>query len=206
MTTLFTDRVVEAVATDYGLKPEEISGRCGERHLVIARAMVVLLLRQLTDMSLEAIGKVLEGRTFRSALRLQRKAQDRLEAHVGFRERHTRIFAALYPPPEFQKSAPLAGSALPPSETPPAKKPREGGVYFIKRGMDQTWEGSCNGWGDVPDDHGRIEWTDRAEAVGALTALRVLAKLEGDEEKIALMWSRRSKNRDLPHYAMVNEF
>lgn len=84
-------------------------------------------------------------------------------------------------------------------------KERKGGVYIIKRGHHEVWSGTWNSWVDQPDDHRRLEWTDRTEAVKVLRALRRLMDAEDlVTDEVHLAWTRWSKNRELTHHWTVN--
>lgn len=53
------DRIMEKVAKKYGITPEDIKGRKRTREIVIPRHIAIYLIRKMTDMSLLAIGKIL---------------------------------------------------------------------------------------------------------------------------------------------------
>lgn len=198
------DRILQAVADEYGLTMDDIRSTTRTHTFRLARRAAVLLAREQTSMSRAEIGAALGGRDQATIEGLERKARQSDPNSPRFSARVQRIRERLAAD---ELAAKVAETLIPakPIAAKPAPKQREGGVYFIKTSDDETWEGSWNGWGDIPDDHGRLEWTDRADAVEALRALRTLVRLEGGKKKLALRWSRRSKNTDMPHHSRVNE-
>jgi chromosomal replication initiator protein len=72
------DRIVQAVADRYGLRPGDLSGKRRHREVARARQIALLLGRRLTGHSLDALGGMIGGRDHSTVLYSIRQAEGRL--------------------------------------------------------------------------------------------------------------------------------
>lgn len=182
------ERIITESAASFATDSETIRGRDRHQNVRMARRAVVYVART-EGYSLIEIGVAL-GRDHTTIAAIETMACVDFIEGGRFAPTIKEITARMRKPQESAKNA---------------HKHRKGGVYYVRRNGDETWEGTWNGWGDMPDDHGRLEWTDREEAFEACAALRALERLEGRKGRIVVVWSRRSFNRDLPHHSAVNK-
>lgn len=73
------DRILQAVADRYGLRPGDIAGKRRHRQIAQARQMALLLGRRLTGHSLVALGGMVGGRDHSTVLYGIRQAEERLK-------------------------------------------------------------------------------------------------------------------------------
>jgi chromosomal replication initiator protein len=73
------DRIVQAVADRYGLRPGDLSGKRRLREIARARQVALLLGRRLTSHSLDALGGMIGGRDHSTVLYSIRQAEARLK-------------------------------------------------------------------------------------------------------------------------------
>lgn len=72
------DRIVQAVADRYGLRPGDLAGKRRHREVAHARQLALLLGRRLTGHSLEALGGMIGGRDHSTVLYSIRQAEERV--------------------------------------------------------------------------------------------------------------------------------
>jgi chromosomal replication initiator protein len=73
------DRIVQAVADRFGLRPGDLSGKRRHREVARARQVALLLGRRLTGHSLDALGGMIGGRDHSTVLYSIRQAEARLK-------------------------------------------------------------------------------------------------------------------------------
>lgn len=78
------DRIMQAVADRYGLRPADIAGQRRLREMAHARQVALLLGRRLTGHSLAALGGMVGGRDHSTVLHAIRTAEDRAAGDAEF--------------------------------------------------------------------------------------------------------------------------
>jgi len=90
------EQILEAVASFYGLKVEDLKGRRRSKELVRPRQMAMYLMREEVKASLPQIGEALGGRDHTTVLYGHRKICDQIERDEGLRRELLAIKERLY--------------------------------------------------------------------------------------------------------------
>ena len=90
------EQILEAVASFYGLKVEDLKGRRRSKELIRPRQMAMYLMREEVKASLPQIGEALGGRDHTTVLYGHRKICDQIERDEGLRRELLAIKERLY--------------------------------------------------------------------------------------------------------------
>ncbi len=85
------NRIQEVTAQFYNVTIADLIGQSRTKDIALARQVAIYFARELTEMSLPAIGKAFGGRDHTTALHSTRKIEEKLQTEPGFREQITKL-------------------------------------------------------------------------------------------------------------------
>jgi len=92
---LSPERVVAATAEAFGLRPELLTGRRRTQSIALPRQVAMYLLRQLTDLSLVEIGRMVGGRDHTTVMYACERVAERIAADSSFADKVNAIISTL---------------------------------------------------------------------------------------------------------------
>ena len=92
---LAPERILLAVSESFGIAPDVLCGRRRTQSIAQPRQVVMFLLRQLTDLSLVEIGRVLGGRDHTTVLWACERVAARMTADTGFAQKVDGLISTL---------------------------------------------------------------------------------------------------------------
>ncbi|MBQ7257180.1 MAG: chromosomal replication initiator protein DnaA [Abditibacteriota bacterium] len=85
------NRIQEITAQFYNVSIADMIGQSRTKDITLARQVAIYFARELTELSLPAIGKAFGGRDHTTALHSTRKIEEKLQTEPGFREQITKL-------------------------------------------------------------------------------------------------------------------
>ena len=92
---LSPERILLAVSESFGIAPDVLCGRRRTATIALPRQVVIFLLRQLTDLSLVEIGRVVGGRDHSTVMWSCERVSDRMSRDTGFAQKVDGLISTL---------------------------------------------------------------------------------------------------------------
>jgi chromosomal replication initiator protein len=86
---------VTAVAEAFGVRPEVLTGRRRTQSIALPRQVAMYLLRQLTDLALVEIGRVLGGRDHTTVMYACERVAEKIATDSAFADKVNAIISTL---------------------------------------------------------------------------------------------------------------